>query len=277
MPLYLSSDIPLVILGAGYTGRFIYQLAKALGYSTMVTSRNPAEHLGFALPRDRRYFDLLLPETWSTIPNEAHIIWCFPALPHQEALTFAHLLREKHCRLILLGSTSAFPSGRGGWTDETAPLNLHLPRVSSEETLRHEFGATVLRLAGLYGPGRNVLDWVRKGRINNTNRYVNLIHIQDVAHICLAACTHTPVGDHYVVSDGTPRQWSAICRKAHEKWGIPLPPFSTCSDEGKRLSPRKLFQALGYQLQHPDLFLALSQLESTFKGDHYTTGRTRRN
>jgi hypothetical protein len=48
----------VVILGAGYTGRFIYAQATARGLSALVTSRMPDTHLSFASPPHRVPFDL---------------------------------------------------------------------------------------------------------------------------------------------------------------------------------------------------------------------------
>jgi len=46
----------LVILGAGYTGRFLYARAIANGVQTLVTSRAPDSHLSFAPPAHRLAF-----------------------------------------------------------------------------------------------------------------------------------------------------------------------------------------------------------------------------
>ena len=261
-----SPHHPFVILGAGYTGSFLYLLAKGYGYRTFATSRFPEQHVSFAVPEDRLYFDLENPHSWANIPYPANLIWCFPALPEEMAYSFAKEMHNKQCRFVLLGSTSAYPTGMDTMIDETALINLHRPRVKSEEDIRVNFGATVLRLAGLYGPGRNVLDWIRKGRIQNTGRYVNLIHIKDVAEICLAVCTQADTETNYIVSDGTPRQWSAICTIAHQRWHVSIPPPTETSNVGKRLSPNKILNTLNYHLKYPDLFSALDELESHPEG-----------
>ena len=80
---------PLVILGAGYTGRFIYHAARQHRRPVLTTSRSPAAHLSFAQPDHRIFFDLRQPETWAQIPPQSDIIWCFPALPQNTAETFA--------------------------------------------------------------------------------------------------------------------------------------------------------------------------------------------
>lgn len=254
---------PVVILGAGYTGHCVYALAVDKGRIVFATSRDPTQHLQFAQPQHRVEFDLMKPATWDHLPKDCDVIWCFPALPEEQALAFLESRSSSVGRLIILGSTSAYPSGTTtGVIDESTRVNLSLPRVKSEEQIRQKFGATILRLAGLYGPGRNVLDWIRRGKVGNIDRWVNLIHIQDVAGLCWAALDDAEPGESYIVSEGTPRRWSDICREAHARWHVPLPPPSQARDTGKRLSPHKLFSTLTYSLQFPDLYEALQHLES---------------
>ncbi|GJL54459.1 MAG: NAD(P)-dependent oxidoreductase [Nitrospirales bacterium] len=252
---------PLVILGAGYTGTFLYPLAKTHGWRTYATSRNPITHLPLVPENDRIIFDLTAPKTWGNIPKNAHVIWCFPALPQDAAVNFIEQHFEDRGRLIMLGSTSAYGSGQPSPVDEHAPLDYSIPRVQSEEYLRETYGAVVLRLAGLYGPGRHVLDWMRKGKVNNTNKYVNLIHIEDVAAICLAALERAKAGEVYNVSDGISRQWSKIFEVASERWGLRLPPLSPPQNPGKRLTIAKLRSTLHSSFLHPDLYEALEEIE----------------
>ena len=258
-----TTHAPLVILGAGYTGRFIYHAARRRRRPVFATSRDPEAHLSFAQPHHRICFDLREPDTWTRIPPQSDIIWCFPALPRDVAGTFAQHAIDRDSRLVLLGSTSAYRAGRAGLIDERVPVNRSLPRVSSEEHLRTTFGATVLRLSGLYGPGRHVFDWIRKGKIKNTTKYVNLIHVEDVAELCLLALQYAAPGSTYIVSDGQPRSWAEICRFAADRFHIAVPPATATREMGKRLSPQRILADFNYRLKYPDLFKALGELEST--------------
>ena len=261
-----ATHAPLVILGAGYTGRFIYRAARRRRRPVFATSRDPEAHLSFAQPHHRIRFDLREPDTWTRIPPKSDIIWCFPALPRDVAGAFAQHAIDRNSRLVLLGSTSAYRAGRPGLIDERVPVNPSLPRVSSEEQLRTTFGATVLRLSGLYGPGRHVFDWIRKGKIKNTTKYVNLIHVEDVAELCLLALQYAAPGSTYIVSDGQPRSWAEICRFAADRFHIAVPPATATRETGKRLSPGKILSDFNYRLEHPDLFKALGELESGNSG-----------
>ncbi|MCY4614315.1 MAG: hypothetical protein OXB94_11950 [Nitrospira sp.] len=264
------AHVPLVILGAGYTGRFIYRAARRRRRQVFATSRSPSAHLSFAQAGHRIFFDLHQPGTWSQIPPQSDIVWCFPALPQDVASTFAQHAIDRDSRLILLGSTSAYRAGRPGFIDEGVPVNRSMPRVASEECLRTTYGATVLRLSGLYGPERHVFDWIRKGKIKNSQKYVNLIHIEDVAELCLLALRYATPGSTYIVSDGQPRTWAEICRLAAECFQIAIPPATTTRETGKRLSPQKILSDFHYRLKHPDLFTALAELESGKAGPYHS-------
>ena len=257
-----ATRAPLVILGAGYTGRFIYRAARQRRRPVFATSRDPEAHLTFAQPEHRIRFDLLESATWSQIPDRSDIVWCFPALPRDAAGTFAQRAVDRDSRLVLLGSTSAYGTDRPGFIDERVPVRRSIPRVSSEERLRATCGATILRLSGIYGPGRHVFDWIRRGKIKNSNKSVNLIHVEDVAELCLLALRYAVLGSTYIVSDGQPRSWAEICRFADERFQIAIPPATTAREPGKRLSPQQILSDFNYRLKHPDLFKALTELES---------------
>ncbi|MGB0910580.1 MAG: NAD-dependent epimerase/dehydratase family protein [Nitrospirales bacterium] len=252
---------PLVILGAGYTSRFLYPLARIQGWRTYATSRTPATHLTHIDREDRIEFDLMREETWNNIPQDAHLIWCFPAIPKNVVDHFIQQYAQHDGRLLFLGSTSAYGPCQHSLVDENTPVDSSLPRVESEEYFRKTYGAIILRLAGLYGPGRHVLDWIRKGKVKNTEKYVNLIHIEDVAAICLAALRKAKTGDIYVVSDGNPRQWSEIFSVASKRWGLTCPPLSPPKNSGKRLNIGKLETRLQYSFIHSDLYEAMAIIE----------------
>lgn len=220
----------------------------------------PDIHLSDISPQHRIHFDLTQPETWRTIPTPAHLIWCFPATPLNVVRKFFAGRPRKPGRILVMGSTSAYGTNCGTITEQT-PVNMDIPRVQGEEYLRTQLGGVVIRLAGLYGPGRHVLDWMRKGRIRNTAKWVNLLHVEDAAGICLRALERAQNGTTYLASDGTPRTWSEIFSMASEKWGMPLPPPTPLREIGKQVSIHKLLTNLHYTLRYPDLYQALDDIE----------------
>jgi hypothetical protein len=264
------TDRPLIILGHGYTGRHIMQLTLQRETIAWATSRNPTRRLTAVPFQQRLEFDLAGPETWGHLPAGADLVWCFPASPLSAVQHWAGAQHSRFNRLVVLSSTSAYEVSDHSteypppWFDESAPIDLTKPRVQGEEYLRSEFGAIVLRVAGIYGPGRNPLDWIRQGRVGPSRKYVNLIHAEDLAAICLLALDKGKPGGVYNVSDGTPRTWNEVCVTAQQRWGVAATAAAAKENRssGKRISNAKLRTELGYVLKHPDLYEALALIES---------------
>lgn len=259
----------LVILGSGYTARFILPHTERRYDRILLSSRNPDGHLSHVPPNRRIRFDLEQPDTWGDIPSGADLLWCFPAAPLRlvQQLADAHDLCSH--RLVVLGSTSAYAAARSSeypppWIDETASIVRQQPRVEGEEFLRTACRATVLRVAGIYGPGRSPIDWITTGRVGPSRKYVNLIHVEDLATVCLTTLERGLPGETYNVSDGTPRTWAEICRIAQDRWGIQsVRQIDDDVPRGKRIANGKLLALLQEgrrQLRYPDLWNALDQM-----------------
>ena len=254
----------LVILGTGYTGRALYRHAVLAGRPVLAASRTPVTSLHDIPSAHRLTFDLANPATWSAIPDGSDAVWTFPAVPFDSVIRFGNETAARLRRLVVLGATSAYDrapeAARGEPVTESCLVDLAMPRVQGEEWLCEKHGAIVLRVAGIYGPKRNPLDWIRTGRVGYSHRFVNLIHVEDLAAIILRALERGRPGERYNVSDGTPRRWSDIMDAAAARWGTPKP-LPADPTPGKRIDNRKLLTELGYTLRHPDLFAALDALE----------------
>ena len=268
---------PLLVLGGGYTGRALFRLSSELGRAILLSSRTPDRSLAEIPKPARLRFDLMDAATWEMVPAEAEIIWTIPGAPLSQVQAFVEQVGPRIRRCVVLGSSSAYDQApevaRGEWITEKAAIDQTIPRVRGEEWLRSRLKATVLRVAGIYGPGRNPLNWIRQGRVPYSHRWVNLIHVDDLAGICMAALERGRLGDIYNVSDGTSRRWSDIMDEAAARWQVPRPESTSSPKLGKRLSIEKLTRELGYAMRHPDLFTALEPLEkasSTLPPHHRT-------
>lgn len=259
----------LIILGSGYTAKFLLPLAQRYYSHVFATSRDPDRHLSHVRLGQRLRFDLARPETWQTIPASADVLWCFPAVPVDLVRQFADATSLQTRRLVILGSTSAYDSGAAAqypppWIDETAPIDPVKPRTQGEELLRTSYKAVVLRIAGIYGPGRNPVEWIRTGRVNRSRKYVNLIHVEDLASSCLAALMHADSGGIYNISDGHPRTWMEICTMVEQRWDIRSLHSQDADSPGKRVSNKRMCELLklqGTDLRYRDLFEALELIQ----------------
>jgi hypothetical protein len=259
----------LTILGSGYTAKFLLPLAQHCYTHVFATSRDPERHLEHLSPDQRIRFDLAQPETWQAIPTTTDIVWCFPAVPIELVRQFADTASLHTRRLVVLGSTSAYDVEASAecppsWINETAPIDLKKPRVQGEELLRTSYGAIVLRVSGIYGPGRNPVEWIRTGRVKRSRKYVNLIHVEDLASSCLAALTHADSGGVYNISDGHPRTWIDICQMVEQRWAIRSSNSQEANITGKRVLNKRMCELLklgGIGLRYGDLFEALELMQ----------------
>lgn len=260
----------LTILGSGYTAKSLLPLALHRYTHVFASSRDPDRHLSHLSVDMRTRFDLIRPETWQTIPPSTDIVWCFPATPIELVQQFAESASLRTRRLVVLGSTSAYKSSSAEnpppWIDETAPIDVTQSRVQGEELLRTSYGAIILRIAGIYGPGRNPVEWIRAGRVHPSHKYVNLIHVEDLASACLAALMHADASGIYNVSDGNPKTWMEICAAVQQRWAIRSSDSQDINSPGKRVSNKRLCELLkldGTDLRHRDLFEALELIRRT--------------
>ncbi|HQR15168.1 MAG TPA: hypothetical protein PKW52_00050 [Nitrospira sp.] len=263
----MSALRPMVILGTGYTGRWIQKLAREQSLPILASSRRPEHHLRDVAQTARLQFDLDQPSTWDALPMDADLIWTFPAVPLEQVQAFATHSCSHSRRLVVLGSTSAYDRGdepltnMPPWIDESSPVNFDLPRVQGEEYLRTQHDGIILRVAGIYGPNRNPVEWIRQGRVGPTHKFVNLIHVEDLAALCLLALRTGRAGDIYNISDGHPRRWADICAEVSRRWGIVSPREASSCQSGKRICNRKTLDTLHYTLRHPDLYHTLAALQ----------------
>jgi nucleoside-diphosphate-sugar epimerase len=128
----------------------------------------------------------------------------------------------------------------------------------------------ILRVAGIYGPGRLPLARLREGTPVICPREAppsNRIHAQDLAEVCLAAATRAPAGRIYNVSDGRPSSMTEYFYTVADLAGLPRPPCVPYAQaeaelgpgmwaflsESRRLDSRRMLNELGITLRYPEL------------------------
>jgi nucleoside-diphosphate-sugar epimerase len=124
----------------------------------------------------------------------------------------------------------------------------------------------IFRLAGIYGPGRSVLDALRQGRarrIIKPGQIFNRIHVDDIARSLLAAIDTDTGHRLFNVSDDEPAPPQDVVAYAAELLGLPLPEEVTVEaaalsdmaasfwSENRRVSNARLRRDLGVRLTYP--------------------------
>jgi nucleoside-diphosphate-sugar epimerase len=150
--------------------------------------------------------------------------------------------------------------------DETSPAEpAHFSGTTLVEgeriVLGGPFPATVVRFAGIYGPGRTrMIEAVRSGAaiISTTQSYVNHIHRDDCAGVLRHVMNLGQPDPFYIGVDNEPVERGAMLRWLAQRLGVPEPPVSR---EGKGESVRAMrgnkrcsnarLLTTGYAFQYP--------------------------
>ncbi len=173
-------------------------------------------------------------------------------------------------RVIYISSTGVYGQTGGDWVDEDSPCEPTRESgricLEAEQTLRaHALGsrAVILRLAGIYGPGRlpnRAALQAGESIAGTPDGYLNLIHVDDAASVVLAVAEHPRPSRLYVVSDGHPALRRDYYAEAARLLGAPPPQFvappadspkAARAEGSRRVSNARMLAELGVRLEYP--------------------------
>ncbi|MBN5153251.1 epimerase [Stenotrophomonas maltophilia] len=277
-----ASALPgrVLILGLGWSGRVLAAQLQARGVQVAGTVRDPA-----ASPDDglRRY-----PLQAGTPPApglleeiaRAEAVLCSVPPDAEGDPALRMLLPALHASPALrwigyLSSTSVYADRAGGWIDESSVADateaVGVQRRLAEAQWRalaeqRGIASAVLRLPGLYGPGRNALLQLAQGRARHVVRpglVFNRLHVQDLAAVIIAAMQRPVAQGMYLPSDDEPAPPQDVLAFAAQLGGFAMPPAVAWDDpalspalrrfyqSSKRINSRGTRAALGWQPQFP--------------------------
>jgi nucleoside-diphosphate-sugar epimerase len=168
-----------------------------------------------------------------------------------------------------ISTTGVYHQTDGSWVDESSPTRpkreagrAHLSAEELLHQLRPNSPWTILRLAGIYGPGRvprvaNVI----AGRpiASPPSGFLNLIHVDDAVDAVMAAWSMSKLR-LYAVSDDNPVVRSEFYHEIARQCGAPPPSFieppsdapaRMRSESNKRIWNRRMKRDLVANLRYP--------------------------
>ncbi len=171
-----------------------------------------------------------------------------------------------------LSTTGVYGNRDGGWVKEGDALEPTSNRAryrADAEKRWLELGANAFRLAGIYGPGRNVLEDVRRGRakrIDKPGHVFSRIHVDDIANVLKASMAQPDPGVVYNVCDDEAAPPMELVTHACGLLGVTEPdiqPFKMAEKEmsamgrsfwadNKRVDNSRIKEALGVELLYPN-------------------------
>ena len=243
----------LFIFGLGYSAGRIAAAAGARGWEVLSTGRSGT--LSFDDEGAVRMALADSEQVLSSVP---------PAADGDPVLdTYGAALAGKS--LTYLSSTGVYGDCGGAWVDETAPTGTGRRTARSEadaEWLAR--GARVLRLPGIYGPGRSALDRVREGRaqrIEVPGQVFSRVHVDDIVDGALLAFDAPPGA--YNLADDLPCSQNTVIEEACRLLRQAVPPLQSLEEaalspqarafyaENRRVANGKAKRVLGWVPRYP--------------------------
>lgn len=279
------------IIGCGDIGRRTAALWLTRGVQVAALARNdgraqPLRQLGIT----PSIGDLDQPASLRDLPLTGALLYYFAPPSAQDdtdrrmRTVLALMANGKRPEKILyLSTTGVYGDNHGAWVTEDAPLQPCAPRskrrVDAENQLRafgvtHGVSVVILRVPGIYGPGRLPIEAIRTRRPvldESESGYTNRIHAEDLARVCVVAAERGLAGRVYNVSDGHPGTMTAYFNQLADALGQPRPPVITRAeaqgvlspgllsylDESRRVDNRRMREELGVELLYPFLAAGL--------------------
>ncbi len=234
----------VLIAGCGDVGGRLATQLLAAGWEVhglrRDVSRLPAGVIGVA----GDLFNKECPATWP-IGAVDYLVYCAAATDHDEAgYRAAYVQGLEHVlewlgdygqvpnRLLFVSSSSVYGQQEGEWVDESSPAVAagYSGRVMLEAeqlALKSGIPASVVRLTGIYGPGREwLLTQVRRGYrvVVEPPLYANRIHADDAAGLmaCLLEADRRGVAldDVYIGVDDEPAALADVVGWLREYLGV---------------------------------------------------------
>ena len=277
----------MFIVGCGDIGKRVAQTCLAQGTSVAALVRSPEkgrelEDLGIRTV----IADLDDPATLTGLPTAGSILFYFAPPPgggHEDPrvrnLCAAIPPGSEPARVVYMSTSGVYGDAGGAVVTEETPAvpetargkrRLHAETLFREWGKAHSVPVIILRVTGIYGPGRLPISQLTSGQPVLDERIATLtnrIHTDDLVQVCRAAAERGEDGDIYNVSDGHPTTMTEYFNAAADVLGLPRPRQVSWEEaretmaplmlsyvsESRRMDNRKLREKLGITLRHPTL------------------------
>jgi nucleoside-diphosphate-sugar epimerase len=241
-----------LIVGCGYLGKRVAARWLAGGDSVFALTRSPENAAGLQAQGISPVLgDVMRPETLAALPEVDTVLWAVgwdrsSGISQRDVYVnglrnLLHQVTRRASRLIYISSTSVYGQTDGEWIDETSATNPSQPNgqacleaENSLEPWRPGGGespvATILRLSGIYGPGRllSKAATLRNSEplAGNPDAWLNLIHVEDAAEAVVTCAAHDIPSPLFLISDNEPVPRRVYYSALAELVGAPPPRFA---------------------------------------------------
>lgn len=219
--------------------------------------------------------------------ESSHLLISIPPKPTDFVLDnfFSDILKKKGWKWIgYLSTTGVYGDKKGEVVTETSELNPTIDRAkrrldAENRWLKlfaeHDLPVHIFRCVGIYGPGRNPIESVRKGlgkRIDKPGYKFSRVHVEDLASVLAASINKPNPGSIYNVCDDQPIESRHVTEYACELLKAEMPPLVPFEEanlsemarsfylDRKTISNQKIKDELGVKLKYPNYKVGLESL-----------------
>jgi nucleoside-diphosphate-sugar epimerase len=241
----------VLIFGLGYVGRAVAEQARRRGWSVAATTRGEPDSAFAALG----VTPVRLPQTLEAATIADAIL--VTAAPDEEGCPgygfIAPAMRNAKPRWVgYLSTTGVYGDWGGRWVFEYSDLRAQsqegIRRVAAEQDWLNlawdRVPIVVLRLPGIYGPGRSPFDRLRQGKARSIVRegqVFSRIHVDDLAAGIMASMAAPRSGAIYNLVDDEPAPAHRVTAHAARLLGLPPPAIEPYDPEALRPEARRFY------------------------------------
>lgn len=266
----------LMIAGCGDVGGRLGQQLSAAGWTVYGLRRSVALLPQGILPVAGDLHADACPAAWPSEPLD-YLVYCAAATDHDEAgyraayvdglrrvLTWLAQYSQRPKRLLFVSSSGVYGQQLGEWVDEQSPAEAdsysgRIMREAEQLALSSGLPASLVRLTGLYGPGREwLLKQVRQGYrvVSEPPLYGNRIHVDDaaglLAYLLQADARGVALDNCYIGVDDQPAPLHDVVAWLREQLEIShWSDDSTVRRSGSKRCSNARARALGWTPQYP--------------------------
>ena len=285
----LPSKSKLIIFGGGYSGQRIASLGRSLGIRVLCSRRQEkSEGADFIFNSETELSNEIL-------EGATHVLSCVPPLLNGEDPVLLRLktklLNSKKLKWVgYLSTTGVYGDSKGGWVNENTSPNPQQKRsirrfCCEKKWLETKLPVQILRLPGIYGPGRSAFESLLNGTtkmIDKPDQVFSRVHVDDIAGSVLFLINLYSQGINppiVNVADNLPTnnlEVIALAAKIANKSLPSIVPFEIAQktmspmalsfwQENRKVDNKLLCEKLGYSLIYPDFKSGLKNCFSKLK------------
>lgn len=280
-----------LIFGFGYSAKFLAKRLVTQGFRVIGTRRALKGEEG-SLEEGVELILFNSPKLKDYLTQATHLLVSTPPSSNNGQdpvlLNYRELIKQNVFNLDWVGylsSTSVYGDYQGQWVSEDSPCIPHSPsgiaRLKAENdwlqySSENHLPLHVFRLAGIYGPGRSVLERIRAGKkysVLKEGQVFGRMHIEDIVSTLLASIegSGSPLS-LYNLCDDEPASTAEVDLYATSLMGrapLPIVSFSEADlspmekefySNNRRVSNAKIKKELGVKLNYPSYREGLKQI-----------------